>query len=373
MGVSTKHPVRVLGLGVVQRTPGHFARQAEPGRVEPLQPTNQLLLPEGQLLQLEIDQHEEVIERQTADDHAVELVSVNREMPEATKLPGIFLIDLDAHQVRHHLGKTVVMIALDPDYLHPAFGIRQLADVAQELPVLFFQAAEVQVAEDIAQKNEAAEGDFLQQLERGFRTAHLRPQVQVGKDHRVATRRLHASYWNPRVLQHDESSVTKVIARTIFGNQGINRTFIILKPGRNRFLLASGADMYLCSQDSPGWLSFFVCARLTQVTGSPDFPNLVLDSLLQWEYYEITRETAACRRHLYCHSREMSGEANEEMATSEDQGGRPGPQSRLKKENRSQHRVERVLSRILEKRRSSSKEALRHSPAEAGDSEYRWY
>jgi hypothetical protein len=61
------------------------------------------------------------------------------------------------------------------------------------------------------------------------------------------------------------------------------------------------------------------------------------------------------------------------MATSEDRGGQPVPQSQLKKESRSQHRVERVLARILEKRRTSSRELLHRSKIEAGDGEYRWY
>ncbi len=57
--------------------------------------------------------------------------------------------------------------------------------------MFFLKAAEIQVTEDIAQQNEPSEGKPFQRVQSSFGTADFRTQVQVRKDHRVMTRRVH--------------------------------------------------------------------------------------------------------------------------------------------------------------------------------------
>lgn len=66
------------------------------------------------------------------------------------------------------------MVALDPHHLYASLRIGKLADVAEELPVFLLQTPEIEVAEDVAQQDEAAKGDPLQHFQRSFRTADFR-------------------------------------------------------------------------------------------------------------------------------------------------------------------------------------------------------
>jgi len=117
-------------------------------------------------------------------------------MTQAAVLPCIFVVDLDSHQVGHDFAQPAIMIPFHPNHLDPAFGIRQLANVAQELPVFFLEASKIEVAEDIAKEDEPPKRHGAQRLQRCLGPAYVRSQVEVGQDHRVESRLLH-----PRVLQ----------------------------------------------------------------------------------------------------------------------------------------------------------------------------
>src|SRR6266852_9672530 len=56
----------------------------------------------------------------------------------------------------HDFGQAVVVIAFDPDHFNVALGIGELANEAEKFPVLFFQAPEIEVGENITQKNQPA-------------------------------------------------------------------------------------------------------------------------------------------------------------------------------------------------------------------------
>jgi hypothetical protein len=131
-------------------------------------------------------------------------MAVNREMMDAAKIPFVLLIDIDAHQMGHHVRKAMIVIPLNPDHRNSAFRIRQLADVAEKLPVFFLKPAEIQIAENIAQQNQAVKRHRFQHLQSSLGTAYLRTQVQVRKDYRVITRRVHSFYWTVCLLRHDE-------------------------------------------------------------------------------------------------------------------------------------------------------------------------
>ena len=58
--------------------------------------------------------------------------------------------------------------------------------------MLFFQASEIEVGEDIAEKNQAAILIFLQNAQCIARAAHVRAEVQIRKDQRVIALRVTA-------------------------------------------------------------------------------------------------------------------------------------------------------------------------------------
>jgi hypothetical protein len=121
---------------------------------------------------------EDVAQQAIADQKAIELMAVNREMTDAVKIPFVLLIDIDADQMGHHVGKTVIVIPLNPDHRDPAFRIRQLSDVPEKLPVFFLKPAEIQIAENIAQQDQAAKRNRFQHLQSSLGTAYLRTQVR---------------------------------------------------------------------------------------------------------------------------------------------------------------------------------------------------
>ena len=85
----------------------------------------------------------------------------------------------------------MVVIALDPHNLNVPLRVRQLADRAQELPVIFGEAGEVEVGENIAQQNEPLEAGFLEHTRSLTRMTRLCTEVQVGKDQRVVHVQIH--------------------------------------------------------------------------------------------------------------------------------------------------------------------------------------
>ncbi len=185
--------MHVTLLGVGECAGGHFVGESKPHGIKSLQEADNPLLSKRELLQLLVNRRKEIADEAVVHHEAVELMAVNSQMADASGRPLIFLIDLDAHEMGHDFAQAMVVIALNPNYFHAAFRVRQLANVAEKLPVFFLEAAEVEVAEYIAQKDETAKGNPLQHLQRSLRTADLRTQMQVREDYRVVTRRIHSS------------------------------------------------------------------------------------------------------------------------------------------------------------------------------------
>jgi hypothetical protein len=103
----------------------------------------------------------DVAQQTVADQEAIELMPVNRQMMDAVKIPFILLVDVNADQMRHHVGQTMIVIPLNPNHCDSTFRIRQLANVTEKLPVFFLKAAEIQVAENIAQQDQAVKRNRL--------------------------------------------------------------------------------------------------------------------------------------------------------------------------------------------------------------------
>src|SRR5580658_9696654 len=118
-------------------------------------------------------------------------MAMDRDVTKSVILPRVVLVDADSDQVRHNICKPVVVIAFHPHDFDIALRIRELSNVAEELPVIFGQAGEVEVGKDVAQQDQALEAVFLQHA-RGFTgTAGLCTEVQVGKDQRVVAMQIH--------------------------------------------------------------------------------------------------------------------------------------------------------------------------------------
>src|SRR2546421_3633480 len=79
----------------------------------------------------------------------------------------------------------MVVIAFDPHHFNFTLGIGKLANETEKFPVLFFEAAEIEVGKNVAEQNEAAILIFLENAQCLARTAHVRAEVQIRKDQRV--------------------------------------------------------------------------------------------------------------------------------------------------------------------------------------------
>ena len=168
-----------------------LGRHAEPARVQPVNQPHDGLALEIELLQLQIKRCAQCAQPDIAYLEAVELMAVDRDVAESVVLPGVVLVDADADQMRHDVGESVVMIAFHPHDLNVALGVRKLANVAEELPVVFGEAGEVEVGKNVTQQDHALEAVFLQHA-RGFTgMAGLCTEVQVGKDQRVVAMQIH--------------------------------------------------------------------------------------------------------------------------------------------------------------------------------------
>jgi hypothetical protein len=108
-------------------------------------------------------------------------------------LPAITLVNPYADQMRHDVGEAVVVIAFNPHHFNLAFRIRELANVAEKLPVVFCQTRKIEISENIAEKDQSLKAIVLQHPRRFPRMTRLCTEVQVGKDQRVVHGQIHTS------------------------------------------------------------------------------------------------------------------------------------------------------------------------------------
>ncbi len=189
--VAAEDAVRLVLACIVQRSGRYFRRHAEPARVQPVDQPHDRLALEIEFLQLQIKRCAKCAQPQITYLESIELMAMDRNVTKSVILPGVVLVDADAHQVRHDVGESVVVIAFDPHDFDIALGIRELANVAEELPVVLSEAGKVQIGEDVAQQDQALEAACLKDA-RGFAgMAGLCTEVQVGKDQRVVAMQIH--------------------------------------------------------------------------------------------------------------------------------------------------------------------------------------
>jgi len=121
-------------------------------------------------------------QQQIVDDEAIELMPMHGNVLLPAVVPRVFLENLHAHQVRHHIGEAEIVIPFHPNHFHTAFRIRKLADIPEKLPVFFLESAEIEVGKDVAEQNQPPEGFTLQHSDRLARMAHIRAKMHVGQD-----------------------------------------------------------------------------------------------------------------------------------------------------------------------------------------------
>ena len=183
-----------LGFMVIRERDGarrDLARHPQPARVEAVDEARDRLVFEIELLQLQIEGSTPAAKAQIVDLESVKLVAMNGDVPQASVLPGVMLVNTYPDQVRHDVGEAMIMIAFDPDDFNASLGIGELTDIAEELPVIFRETGEIEIGKDVAQQDQALEAGFFEQRGGFPRMARFRAEVQVGKDQRVVGMRIH--------------------------------------------------------------------------------------------------------------------------------------------------------------------------------------
>ena len=185
MGMTAENALSVALFCVAERALSYLRREAQPSGVETVKVAGKPFFLGIDLLQPDIDELSEIGQLEILDYERVELMAMDGQMLLSLVVPGILLVNGNADQVRHHIGKTVIVIALHPDHLHVVLGVGELADVTQKLPMLLSQAAEVEIGKDIAQQDQTSKLDRVQKIQRVCGPADFRPQMQVRKNYRV--------------------------------------------------------------------------------------------------------------------------------------------------------------------------------------------
>lgn len=191
--VAAENSLCFVVLGEIDGAGGDFRRHAQPARVQAIDEARDGLVLEIEFLQLQIERRAQAAQAQIVDLESVELMAVDRDVAQAAVVPIVVLVDAHAYQMRHDIRQSVVVIALHPNDFYAALGVRQLANEAEKLPMIFGQACEVEVGKDVAQQNQAPEARLSEQASSFPRMARVRAEVQVRKDQRVVGMRIHDS------------------------------------------------------------------------------------------------------------------------------------------------------------------------------------
>jgi hypothetical protein len=188
MSMAAEDTIGAMHACVEQSTGGNLGRKPQPAGIQAVNRPGQRLALEIKFLQLQIEPGSQIVEPHVINAEPVKLMPVDRQMVEAGMFPLVFLIHLHAHQVRHHIRQSLVVISFDPHNFNISFGIGKLANVSEKLPMLFGESSEIKVSENIAQENEPPKTIFLQDTSGAASAARLRSQMYVREDQRVVWR-----------------------------------------------------------------------------------------------------------------------------------------------------------------------------------------
>ncbi len=189
--VTAKDAIGAVLAGVRKRAPGHFRRHSQPARVQAIDKPGTGLSLEIELLQTEVQRSSDRTKLETADLEAIKLVAVDGHMRKPSVAPCILLVNFHAHKMRHHVRETMVVVAFHPHDFNIPLGIGELADVAEKLPVLFLEAAKIEVVKNVSEKNEAAKEIVFEDGGCFASATDLGAEMQVRQYQRVVDRRVH--------------------------------------------------------------------------------------------------------------------------------------------------------------------------------------
>jgi len=191
VGMPAEDAVGTALPGKGQRSRSHFRRHAQPSRVQPVNQPRQRLAFQIHLLQPQIKRRAPAAEPHAIHLKSVELVAMNRDVPQAAVFPRVMLIHANPHQVRHDIRQPVIVIAFHPDNFNVALGVRKLANVAEKLPVIFRKAGKIEIGKNVAQQNHPLKAVLLEYARGLARITGLCSQMQIGKDQRVVPVQIH--------------------------------------------------------------------------------------------------------------------------------------------------------------------------------------
>jgi hypothetical protein len=191
MRMAAEDALRLMMSGKSDCARRDLGRHAQPPRIQSVDRARDGFALEVQLLQLQIQRRAQPAQPQIVELESIELVAVDGDMAHAAIVPFVVLVHAHADQMRHDVGQTMVVIPFHPNHFDATLRVRQLADVAEKLPVILVEAGEVEVGEDIAQQDEPVKTALFEQIGSFPRMARFRAEVQIRKDQRVVGMRIH--------------------------------------------------------------------------------------------------------------------------------------------------------------------------------------
>src|SRR6266852_5873073 len=135
VSVAAENTVRLAEARMRDSARSDLRGKPQPACTLAIQKAGKCFAFEIELLQLQMQEGSKITQEQIVDHKAVELVAVNGQVTATFKFPLVFFVDFHSHQVRHNLAQSAVMVAFHPHHLDAALGVRELADVAEKLPV----------------------------------------------------------------------------------------------------------------------------------------------------------------------------------------------------------------------------------------------
>jgi len=201
VGVAAENTFCASRLHIGQGAFGDFGRQPLPTRVQPVEEPRKTLAVFVELLKQQIQLgHKPTHHEAIAHDKLVELVAVYGEVLLPLGLPHVFLVNVNPDEVRHHVCETVVVVAFYPDHFYPPLRVRELPDEGEEMPVVFSESPEIEIAKDVAEENQATKDERTEQSESFSRSRGFGSEMQIRDNHNLVNRCLHAQlFWQETV------------------------------------------------------------------------------------------------------------------------------------------------------------------------------
>jgi hypothetical protein len=123
MRVSAENALSFALFCVAERALCYLRRETQPSCVETVKVAGKPFASGIDLLQPQENQLAHPGQPQVPDPKAVKLVSVDGHVPLAGVAPHIFLVHGHSHQVRHDLGKAMVVVSFHPHDLNSVLRI----------------------------------------------------------------------------------------------------------------------------------------------------------------------------------------------------------------------------------------------------------